>query len=243
MADENETNANPPYIVFSTFLTFLDKLGESIVPTKLDHRVLSDFSGSVRAALLPGLKFLGLIDSDNTTRQSLSDLVAARKAGDAKWHDALRNLLTKTYGRIASGVNLEKGTLGDIEKAFRESGIEGSTTGKAVGFYLRGMEEAGVAISPYMKAKRGPGPGGKRKPRNGGAPKVKTSGKPTGGESDSSKVERDDAPPSGFERLPIPGRPGAFIQFPRDLNASDVKLFKAQVAMLEIVLEGEGGPK
>jgi len=233
MADTPQAGA--PHVVFSTFKTAIEKLAESVVPTRLDNEVLGGMSGSSRVALLPALKFLGLMNDDRTTTTRLHSLVEAKKAGDDQWRQELRKVVLVAYQDIVSGMDLERGTAGELDKRFRDAGSEPSVAVKNARFFLHALKDAGVSVSPHMEKRMGgarrPGNGTKKKTSEGkpGKAGVKPLQKPLGGD------ELADEPPQGFANLPIVTKAGAFIRYPTPLSAEDYAAIRAAVDYLAVL--------
>ena len=77
MATKPHKTPPPPYVSYSSFRNFINKLGESTVPSRIDKSVMTNLSGSTQYALLPALHWLGLIESDGTPDDVLKDLATA----------------------------------------------------------------------------------------------------------------------------------------------------------------------
>src|SRR4051812_12219074 len=62
----SERRLTPIYVSWSTFATFLDWVAAmAVIPHQIDRSVwASKFSGAVGAQLMPGLRFLGLLDGE-----------------------------------------------------------------------------------------------------------------------------------------------------------------------------------
>lgn len=242
MADTNFPT--PPYVPYQTFKTFIINLDQSgVVPTKIDRRVLSTFSGSAQAALIPGLKFLGLIDDEAATTERLKRLVAARAQGDDAWKQDLKELLSSCFGEIIGDLDLSSGTYGELVEAFRtRAGTSASVVTKNVRFYLQAMEDAGWTYSPHMKAKRSPSSstGGNRQPRK----RTRTPRRPetpTDGSAGAGTPGRERTGhgrlPEGFARQDIPTIEGAYIVYPVAMSESQFKLFEAALQFMRAVTQ------
>lgn len=237
---EKETKATPAYIAYDTLAGLVDKLVQNTVPTKIDRGVLGNYSGGVQAQIKPALRFLGLIEEDDRSTDALKALVKARAVGEEAWKKELRDTLSRAYGAIVEGVSLTNGTARELDEAFQKAGVpQGDMLKKTTRFYVRALVAAGVNVSPYIRSGRGSGSNGKpaksrtpRKRRVDGA--VAT--KPADPIPHTPPPPAGDVPPSGFERLAIPGRDKAFIQYPLDLTEADCLLFEAQLQTLRVFL-------
>src|SRR5690606_17017513 len=58
----------PPYATFPTFVSFLNKLKETVVPPKIDRTLFGNTSGSLIYSIIGSLKSLALIDEDGVPR-------------------------------------------------------------------------------------------------------------------------------------------------------------------------------
>src|SRR5690606_20346586 len=120
--------------------------------------------------------------------------------------------VTTAYGELHEGLNLEAGTLGELQERFRAAGaLSGSVVEKGIRFWLSAMKDAGIKVSPHF----GNAPGA-----SGSGPKKRTSG---GGRSKRSRNparEQGDTPseklPEGTTRVkfPLPGKTEVSILMP-----------------------------
>jgi hypothetical protein len=236
-----ETQHPPiPYVSFETIKGFVDNLAkmDGAVPDHVDRSILRGKSGSVQAAMLAALRFLGLIENDDagTVRPAFGILISAKRKGEAEWRAALKAVVEHGYADILATSKLASATPEKVNEAFRAKGVKSvEMLEKSVRFYIKACEEAGIAVSPLLKARK---PRSKiSKPREKPPqPKV-----PPGGAAPHLPPDEktdDGDPPVGYSRLPIPGRPPeVYIQYPDDLTETDCLLFEAQIATLRILLK------
>jgi hypothetical protein len=229
--------AQPPYASFGMFKTTTETFADSVVPTgPLDRRVLDGLSGADFAALMPALRFLGLIDDERKATQSYRDLVQTIKDRE-RFKPTLLELIQTKYQPIIGDVDLKHGTLSQLEKAFKDAGVsQGQMLTKTIRFYVKALQECGVQLSPHItKPRRG---NGSKKP-DGTTGRTRrttpTPGKPAPPVSSSV--------PAGFGDLPIPGIQGAFIRYPNELTETDCALFEAMVTALRAYAKGRLGGK
>lgn len=233
----SNSQLQPPYVSFGIFKSTLDTLAQSTVPSSpIDRRVLDGLSGADFGALMSALKFLGLVTEDRKATQHYRELVRA-STNPETFKIALGVVIKSAYKPIAH-VDIEHGTIAELERAFREIGVSpGQMLTKTVRFYLKALAECGVSISPHItkasKTPRTPAP----KTGNGPQPRKK---KPRVIPDDASDVT---VTPKGYERLPIPGLPGAHIQYPSELTAANCDLFDAMVGVLRAYVKGRSGGK
>jgi hypothetical protein len=226
----DQSKVSPPYMSYGVFKSAIDTLAESTVPTgPLDRRVLDNLSGGDHGALISGLRFLGYVDDERRATESYRKLVGAAKV-PAQFNGLLADVMVK-YDPIVGDLDVEFGTAAQLEKAFRDYGVPpGQMLTKTIRFYIKLLQEIGVKVSPHITK---PKP---RPSRNGGKKTERNSGK---GTFTPSGVES--SMPKGFDRMPVPGLPHAFIQFPLDLTTDQVDLFGAVVNVLKTFAKGKSG--
>jgi hypothetical protein len=147
MAEQNGKQT-PPYISFATFDNFINGLGESTVPDKIDSSLMRTLSGSARSGLMVALRYLKLIDEDGNTLPDLEKLAKLQGPERAK---ALAVVLGGAYGFFRSGnLDLTRATPAQLAEAIGAEGATGGTRDKAVGFFLKAAEAAGMPLSPHI---------------------------------------------------------------------------------------------
>jgi hypothetical protein len=217
---------------YGIFNSTIETLAEATVPTgPLDRNVLDGISGADYGALMSGLRFLGLVDEHRKATAEYRELIQLSKR-PKEFKEHLGALIILKYAPIIGDLDLDAGTLSQLEKAFRDAGVQpGQMLTKSVRFLIKALTEAGIKVSAYMT---------KPKPRVARASAKKTGGKQArrpplqGGEIPAG-------PPKGFDRMPVPGLPSAFIQFPLDLTPEQVDLFGAVVNVLRTFAKGKSG--
>lgn len=227
----DQSKVSPPYMSYGVFKSAIDTLAESVVPTgPLDRRVLDNLSGGDHAALISGLRFLGYVDEERRATESYRKLVAASK-DRAKFTELLTEAMAK-YDPIIGDLDVEFGTAAELEKAFREYGVsQGQMLTKTIRFYIKLLQEIGVKVSLHIT---------KQKPRvprtNGKRIGAKPSWTPP---SQHLPTGETSGPPKGYDRMPVPGLPQAFIQFPLDVTPEQVDLFGAVVNVIKTFAKGK----
>jgi hypothetical protein len=177
MADDTPAKI-PMYAPFKTFSSTIEGFSASGgVPAKLDRTVLSTMSGSGRSTFLGGMRFLGLVDDDNHALPMLDKYVEA----DAQERKGLlREILTNSYGFLTNkNFDLTRATGGTLSDAMTKEGATPSTREKAVAFFLKAAEEAGIEVSPHI-LKRKHSPSTSSKPRPAKTKKTVAKGKSDG---------------------------------------------------------------
>jgi hypothetical protein len=226
-----------PYGTYGRVRGLIDKFAETITPTSLSTHVVDGISGGDFSAVMTSLNFLGLITETQATKPELRELVAARKQGEPEYKEAMRQIIEKAYKPIVGKVDVESGTLPELEKAFKDAGVpQGQMITKVTRFYIKALEDCDVKISDYITKPRprqpnkNKGTKGQKKAKGGAASDDKNKDFDPNGTSGG--VTTHDAIPKGFERLTMPGMKDAFIQYPSKLNKREYDLFKALLTVL-----------
>jgi hypothetical protein len=214
-AKKVETPAYPSYVTFNNFIKGLRDTG---IPSRIDKSVLGKLSGSAQAALVPGLKWLDLIDAAGTPTAKLEALV---HADEASYPKELRKVLEASYSFITDGsITLSKATGSQVEGKFREYGISGSTVIKCMAFFILAAKDARIELGPHVKAPKAAASsnGAKRKSRK--AP-LTGSDEP----DEEEEEEKGDGIPDlmpGFIKIPIPlhGMEDGAVFLPDNMTSS-----------------------
>jgi hypothetical protein len=233
MSTDQQKILPPPYMSYGVFKSTIDALAEATVPTgALDRRVLDGLSGADHGALMSGLKFLGYVDDDRKPTNVYRQLVEASK-NPQQFKESLLEVVNDKYAAVIGNVNIQTGTIAELEKAFKAYGVPpGQMLTKTIRFYLKALAECGFPVSPHItKAKP-------RTPRNGSKKTEKAIPKGSGMHS-----TKEHTTPKGFERMPVPGLPDAFVQFPLNLTEAHCDLFDSVVRVLRTFAKGRSGGK
>lgn len=142
----------PPYISFTTFIGFLNRLHTEGIPQFIDRHYWGPFmSGASGAQLMVALKFFGLIDPESSEpTDKLPALVDPEKR-----KGALREAINEAYrDLIASGIDLARTTPGRLESAFSQTyKAEGETRRKALTFFISASKHAELPLSNQLVSK------------------------------------------------------------------------------------------
>jgi len=214
---------------YGVFKTTIDTLAQSTVPTgPLDRRVLDYLSGADYGALMSGLRFLGLVDDSKKATKAYRELVQAAKDGGENFQTALSDIVFAAYLPITGNLDLDHGTISQLEKAFKDAGVaQGQMLTKTIRFYLKAITDCGVTISPYITKAKAQRTATAKKNGNEKRSRLKKKAK-----ADDHSDNVRESIPSGFERLPLPGMPDAFIQYPVDVTDAQCSLFEALIGVL-----------
>ena len=226
-----------PYVTWGVFKSTIDTLAESTVPTgPLDRRVLHGLSGADHGALMSSLRYLGLVDGNRKATAQYRELVGAAK-DSAKFSELMLNILDDAYKSVIGKLDLEHGTISELEKSFKEDGVsQGQMLTKTIRFFVKAYTDGGgFSLSPHITK---PIPKASRANKST-AERTRartTKAEPKLGQTvqESPPFPPKDAIPQGFERMPIPGMANAFIQYPTGLTASQCVLLEGAITFLKI---------
>src|SRR5712664_3729457 len=116
--DETARRQLPPYVSFKTFLGFIRKTKETIVPEKIDADVLRAYPGSTARQLKAALRFFDLMDDDDKPTPGLGALSAAMDTDG--WPSTFGKIVTSAYQPIVGDLPIERTTRVQIEGRFRD---------------------------------------------------------------------------------------------------------------------------
>lgn len=171
----------PPYIAWSSLLGLLDKMATDGLPSRVDKSYLHNHSGATQTQILAALRSLELIGSDGVPTQALQVLV--QEEGKTR-QEAVASLLASRYPAVVE-LGRTNATQGQLEDAFQDMGVTGDTRRKAVAFFLKAADYAGVSVSRNWTTPRVSAAGSTRKsarPRVASPPKPESEGRQEGPE-------------------------------------------------------------
>jgi hypothetical protein len=215
---------------FGVFKSTIEALSEITVPSgPLDRRVLHQLSGAAHGALMSGLSFLGYVDDERRATNTYRQLVESSK-NEAEFKKRLLEVVSDKYAPIIGDVDLDRGTMAELEKAFKTYGVpQGQMLTKTIRFYVKVLQECGASLSPHIA---------NAKPRAPQAKVKKPEKSRQSGGSTHHTGETQTTTPKGFERMPVPGLPEAFIQYPLNVTEAHCDLFDAVVKVLRVLAKG-----
>lgn len=219
MASQSQMRETPAYVSYTTFRNFIEELSEGPIPPRIDSSVMRTKSGSVQSQIRVAFRFLGLTDDDDHVTDRLRELVAAY--GTDEWNDVWRERIEDAYAPIIGSVPMQNGTGDQLAEKFREiGGVSGSSLAKAVRFFLRAMDDAGMEYSdnfspPKTRTRKRKKERRSKKSKKTKRQEVKDKGaKPNGGSPFEDAP--DNYTPISF---PLPGRPHPVtVHIPEDLS-------------------------
>jgi hypothetical protein len=150
-SDDSGAKLAAPYFPWSALLNIVQRMATEGPPTRIDKSYLDNQSGGMQTAILSGLRWLGLINDDGRLTEAFTRLV---EADEAERQGAIGSLLRSRYGSIID-LGTKNATQLELEEAFKaELGAQGETRRKAVSFYLKAAQYAGVPVSRNWKPPR-----------------------------------------------------------------------------------------
>ncbi len=192
MAQDTAAKANPPYISFATFKTFISDLKDQGVPPHIDKHVWRHrFAGNVGPYLISTLRFLGLLTPNDDSTDELKAFADAY--GTDRWRDQLGNAIRRGYAPVLA-LDLKTIAAGHLTDFFGQTyELESHTLRKAVTFFIHAAKDANLDLSPrILKTTRSVAPRQRSVSANGSKPK-KEKEKDTGSET----PDRPPVPPVG----------------------------------------------
>lgn len=149
----NDKAIKPPYTSYKSFETLIGELrSHEVLPDVIDRSLglLRKRSGSEQAALIAALKWFKLIDNDGARTAQLDAYLAA---DDATAKAMLKAMIEQSYSAVTDGTfNLKSATTQQMTDKFRGYEISGSTLSKCISFFLAATRDAGIQVSPHVKA-------------------------------------------------------------------------------------------
>ncbi len=138
----------PPYISFAQLLNVLDRMKTEGVPARVDRSYLGSWSGAAQGQFLKAARSLVLLDELGRPTDTLKRMVDDPDERPTVVASLLR---AKYSDALALGLDA---TQAQLDEVFRNYGISGSTTRKAISFYLHATKFAGIQTSPFFKSGR-----------------------------------------------------------------------------------------
>src|SRR5205823_6191224 len=124
----------------------LIRLQEQGSPPRIDRSYLSNLAGRDQTYLLAALRFFGLIGDNGEVTEDLDELAF----DDERRRKKLGQLVWDRYAD-AVAVSEDRGTQAMLEEAFAQFDLAPEPKRKAITFFLKACEYAGIQLSPYFK--------------------------------------------------------------------------------------------
>ena len=164
---ESKSPGAPPYISFKTLTNLLERLQQTHLPPRIDRSYLDGMSGGYQTQVIAALRWLDLIGEKGEVTPVLAQLATNPESRPQIVAELLRARYLSVFA--LSDANA---TQGQLEEAFRDFGVSGSTLRRAVAFFLHAVRYAEIPVSPHFKIPSAPPAAGKPSVR-----KAKRSGK------------------------------------------------------------------
>jgi hypothetical protein len=145
---------SPPYLPFSTLMSFVDRLAQKPLPPRLDRSLMAGIAGNTQTYLLAAFRTFGLVGPSpaHDVQPGLTELVKADENGRKK---IIHDLLVAFYPAQME-VSANQGTEAQLLESFE--GLTGETRRKSMTFFLHAARYAGVPLSanfPQLRAGKG----------------------------------------------------------------------------------------
>lgn len=219
----------PCYAAYSAVLrTLLGFKEDNFNPRTIDLSVFKG-SGTTKSELKKGFEFLGLIEADGTVTPRFREMRDA--VGTNQWASTLENVVRDAYKSVLSDLDIEHGTSQQLERAFQNTGISGSTKRKAIRFFLDAAKAAGIPLSPQFKTPPAPPRSRSSRQAQGSstdkAAKTEEMGRNKNGVSEMEKPLGSTLIPEGYRKIEVPApgfeEPCSFV-FPDEITPEDWQL-------------------
>ncbi|MGC4029056.1 MAG: DUF5343 domain-containing protein [Steroidobacteraceae bacterium] len=210
MDKQDDKKVSPAYVPHKTFSNFISSLKESGAPSQIDRSVLKSMSGSDQSAIIQSLKFLSLINDKGIPSKEFIQLIDST---EEQRPALLRPVLEKAYTFLFAGsIDLKKATTKQVEDAFRDQGVTGSTVVKCIAFFLAAAKAAGITVSPHVKTPA---------PVRSATSKPKAAAAGVGDKAATAAVAQ--APPEGMKQIKIQlmDKPDVVLLVPSSFDAND----------------------
>lgn len=139
----------PPYLAFTTFQAAIDNLRTHGLPDPIDRTTWDSRSGSDQVQIFGALRFLGLLGDGNHPTDTLRGLVDASPNTPAE-KGLVKTLVLNRYTKVFDRLDLKTATPGQLEEAIGSYGIGGRTKERAVRFFLKAANHAGIELSSRL---------------------------------------------------------------------------------------------
>lgn len=137
------------YIPWKTLETATEALSASGVPRRLDRSAFPTFSGSMKGWIISAFEFLGFIDGDGRVQPRLDEWVA----DPDRRREIMAAILREKYPAVVKLAEL-RGTPNQFREEIEKLRVSGTTSQKAVRFFLAAAQFAEIDVPPTWKKLR-----------------------------------------------------------------------------------------
>lgn len=156
-----EKSAVPAHVPFKTIEGVVTATLEQGLPQRLDRSVFPTLSGSVQSGVLRAFEFLGFTDGDGVVQPPLRRWIDEPDARPS----ILGEIIREKYAPVMALAD-SNGTPAQMREEIEKMGVSGTTSQKAVRFYLAASDFAGLQVpATWKKARVGVGGGRRRRRR------------------------------------------------------------------------------
>jgi hypothetical protein len=218
MSEVPEKGLTPAYSSQKSLASFFNaRRDDGHVTDVVDRSLMRNFAGSTATELLATLKFLKMINENGVPTQIYKDYVIA---DDDKRKILMQQILRDSYSFIFndSSFDVERATADQVAQRFRAQNVSGSTLSRAVAFFLSAAKDAGIKVSPHIKAPP--------MVKNGGQKSKKEATPTQAAKTNRANLDEEKLPP-GMEvlEIPIPINRKVKLILPSDFKDSDWTIF------------------
>lgn len=146
--DPQNGSFSPPYVSFRTLLNAIERMEAEGVPSRLDRSYLSNLPWSTQNHFLAACRALQLTDEAGKPTPALILLVE-----DAKRRPEIVGQILRDFYAVPMSLS-QNATQAELEERFKEYGLSGSTSRKAIAFFLHAAAFAGISLSPHFRSPR-----------------------------------------------------------------------------------------
>lgn len=212
----------PPYASYKSFSRFINSLRSNGMPSHINRSIIPG-SNSGKAAMSSTLRSMNLIDEEEAPTKAMKQLVDP----EVDYSKKLKEILLETYPFLTDGsINVANTTTEKVAEKFKAAGARGSTISKGMSFFLSASKDAGIEISPHVKA---PAP-----PRQGtGKSKERSQPQRENPETDEGDLDFD-AEGMICITIPLHGMQDGRVYFQEEMNSSQ---WQYALTMTKFILE------
>jgi hypothetical protein len=131
-------------------MNFVGRFDDQPLPPRIDKSLMQTWSGAQQTQVMAALQALGLISEAGEVQPALRALAD----GDPDQRKRLVGDLVRTHYKWALDLSSVNATQQQLDEAFRERGVAGSTARKAATFFLHAAKFAGIETSANFKTAR-----------------------------------------------------------------------------------------
>lgn len=148
--EEQRGTAKPPYIAYRTLDDLIQRMSDDGAPPQIDRSYLDNYSGGYGGQVIAALEWLDLLEKNGALRPRLKALI---QADSEERKRLIGEILLEKYPTVVE-LGKVNATQQQHEDVFREMGVSGDTLRKAVAFYIKAAQYAGIPLSKNFRVPR-----------------------------------------------------------------------------------------